>query len=256
MKYLIIDLETTCNKEHDRVGNFYYGKILAISLRNEAEQRTQYVNGGLKDLEIDEDILVGHNIKYDLLYLWGFKGVQDFLTKGGKIYDTALAEYLISGQTNKYPKLRDIAVQKYGCPDRIKHIDRLLFNKKETILGLTQEFEHETDPTKKWAIREDLKHIMSYNKMEDLPRASVLKDVEEDVKDTEQVYLRQLEYIKKHKMEPLIYITMNSLLATTEMEYNGFRIDQDVMNRNMFLRQADLKDVEDKLQELIKRYWK
>ena len=56
-------------------------------------------------------LLVGANIKFDLLYLMrDYEDVREWL-KTGRIWDIQLAEYLITGQDSKWAKLDDMAVK-------------------------------------------------------------------------------------------------------------------------------------------------
>lgn len=50
-------------------------------------------------------LLVGHNIKFDLKHLYRNAGLQG----GYPLWDTAIAEYMISGQKMKFPSLNDVA---------------------------------------------------------------------------------------------------------------------------------------------------
>jgi len=158
-----------------------------------------------------------------LLYLWSLDDLQNYFKRGGKIWDTMLAEYIISGQQHKFPALRDIAVNKYGCKERTKEMEEY-WNK-----GIDTS---------------------------DIPKELVLKDVEQDVLDTEQIYLAQLEKAKYLGMTRLIELQGDAILATTEMKYNGLKIDLEVLEANKKSLIQSIKQEEEKLNELVNRYWK
>lgn len=68
------------------------------------------------------DVLVGHNIKFDLVHLMcehGLPMVLNYLSSFRAVVDTSINEYILSGHTWKFPSLRDCA-KKYGVvmPDK------------------------------------------------------------------------------------------------------------------------------------------
>jgi DNA polymerase I-like protein with 3'-5' exonuclease and polymerase domains len=221
--YLIVDLETTCNDKYKRKGNPFYNTILCYGLRHQdgnilSNPADTMPENWLKNVTV----LIGHNIKYDLLYLWRDKELQDAFKNGLKIWDTQLAEYILSGQQHKYPALRDIAVNKYGCKERVKHIE--------------QGFEQGLDTS-----QIDMKLL--------------LEDVTNDVLDTESIALQQLKLSKENGMYNLIRAQMDSLLATTEMEYNGMFINKQVLSNRKIEIENELKLLYTNLNSIIGKYW-
>lgn len=53
-------------------------------------------------------ILIGHNIAFDIGYIWHLPEWKDFMKRGGEIWCTAQAEYLMSGQRHKFPSLAEL----------------------------------------------------------------------------------------------------------------------------------------------------
>lgn len=232
--YLILDLETTSNEKHGRKGHYAYNDIIAIGLCNKEGVYTQYIYPErLTNLAIDEQIVIGHNIKYDLLYVWELPQLQEWISNGGTIWDTQFVENIITGQQTKYAALRDIAVNKYGCKERPKHIERLLFDRDETDTSLPE-----------------------YKSMIELPKELVLEDVKNDVLDTEQVFLQQYKYCEENKLLPLIQRHMEALLMTTEAEYNGMKISDKVLIQNESELRAELQRINDELVALVKEFWR
>lgn len=228
MTYLVLDLETGCKEVHKRKGNPWYNKIVAIGMK----EQNKNASASLKPYNAlgwrlasppGIGVLVGHNIKYDLLYLWKAEFLQLWLRQGGQIFDTQLAEYIITGQQHKYAALRDIAVNKYGCKPREKKMEAY------------------------WEKGIDTK---------DIPKELVLEDVTNDVLDTEQVMLQQVQILKKEGQYQLTMEMMESLLATTEMEYNGIYINQKVMQENKEQLKVEIASVNRELESLTLRYWK
>lgn len=232
MSYLVIDLETTETEVYGRTANPWFNKILCAGLKvlNEKEPRVidyRFSQLGLTDLL--GITLVGHNLKFDLLYLWELdpprpprNKFRDIFQLHVRIWDTQLAEYILTGQRHKYPALRDIAVNKYGCKERVKHLQEALDSGKTMV---------EIDPE------------------------LLLEDVKNDVLDTEQVYLQQVELAKEQGLLQLIELQMDALLATTEMEYNGFHVDTRLLDNEATKLNNQLIQANKEAMELIKPYW-
>jgi len=222
-KFLVIDLETQSKEMFNRKGHFRNNSIVAIGLKSSSgEEKIDYIYPNkLKNLEIDEDILIGHNLKFDLLHLWSISGIQKFLKNKGKVYDTMLAEYFMSGQTHKFPGLRELAV-KYGRPERSKYMEEY--------------WDKGIDTSK-------------------IPVNIVLQDLKEDVLDTEAVYLGQ-QALLTEQQKKLLEIQNDLLLGLTEMEFNGIYCNRIILEQNQLELEAQLERNVNELEELIKPYWK
>lgn len=231
MPYLVFDLETEIAEAHGRKGNPLLNEIIAVGMKPYNFLMVEEWNGDGQHTGYYKftshinyyDVLVGHNIKFDLLYLWKKWIIQEWFEKGGQIWDTQLAEYMLSGQRHKYPALRDIAVNKYGCPEREKKMEKY------------------------WD-----QGICTKN----IPMDIVLADVANDVLDTEQVMLQQVKQAKKEGMYHLIRKQMDALLATTEMEYNGVYINKEIFDNNRKKLENRLSEIQTDLSVLTERYWK
>lgn len=223
--WVILDLETGTQEYCGRKAHFRKNQIIAIGLKNNLGMKEiRYFDDDiLTDIEIDEDILVGHNIgKFDCLYLWNMPGFQEFIKRGGKVWDTMLAEYFLSAQEHKFPALREIAVNKYGCKEREKVMEQFWDEGIDTG---------------------------------DIPPELVLHDLDGDVEDTERVYLGQLNLLTPQQIN-LLMIQNDLQLATTEMEVNGVFVDKHILNANQYDLKQKLDAVNKELNNLIKPYWK
>ena len=128
MAALIIDLETE-TKPGVNVISLPYDPdlwIVAIGMSKTSDSETfkqkgKYFRSKEESeayqfkIPADVDLLVGHNIGYDLQWLWEKwpEEIEAFFRRGGQIFDTSLAEYLLSGFRETMPKLTDVA-PKYG----------------------------------------------------------------------------------------------------------------------------------------------
>jgi len=137
--------------------------------------------------------VVGHNIKFDLHYLWKHSPIDKNIMEdnGVRIWDTQLAEYLLTGQQSKWATLDELS-EKYGGtlkPSKIKEY-------WDAGVGT-----------------------------EDIPEEEILPYLKGDVNNTALIYIKQVERAKELGMLPLIESQMEALLATTEMEWNGMHFD-------------------------------
>lgn len=226
MPYIVIDLETGCKTKYKRKANPFINDIVAYSIKGyNVKQKTEMLSDAnqiVQNIPNHVRVLVGHNLKFDLLYLWGSERLQCLVEEYGlKLWDTMLVEYMLSGQQYKFPALRDIAVNKYGRKEREKVMEEYWEKGIDTA---------------------------------DIPKELVLHDVKNDVLDTEQVYLQQLELVKEANMLELVEIHNEALLATIEMEYNGLFVDKKILSRNELKLEKELKEVEQGLYEMVKKY--
>lgn len=246
--YCVVDLETTSKEVYKRKGNPFYNRILCYGLKYQPVEHECIEWDGLKIKPGDKEmeaclcftkyaakdylpkgwldgvtVLVGHNIKYDLLYLWRDEELQEAFKRGLMVYDTALAEFILTGQQHKYPKLRDIAVYKYSCEYREKHIEKYFKEGKDLSEG-------------------DIKLL--------------LIDVRNDVLDTEQVVLKQAKLAKNAGQWKLILAHGDSTCLLTEIEYNGMYINQQKLQENKTNLQKELASIDIQIMKIVEKYWK
>lgn len=212
--YMIFDLETTITESHGRKGNPFNpanwvvargwkkqgDKHASWSYHPEDKQRSTYLH-----IPDDVTLLVGFNIKFDLL--WELCGgspeeLRSFFRRGGKIWDCQYVEYLLNGQTQEVQmcSLNDTA-PKYGGT-----------NKLDVVKQMWDEGINTPD------IPEDI--LIDY-----------LVGTEEegrdagDIGNTEKVFLGQIKEVLRQNQLKMVQDRMDGLLATTEMEFNGIKID-------------------------------
>lgn len=223
--YCTVDIETGSKEEFSRKGNPLTGSnpIIAACFKHQNEEARVYYKEKNWERVLEEELgrtkrMVAFNAKFECLHFWKYEVFQDWLRKGGMIYCPQLAEFMLEGQKVKYPGLRDIAVRKYGCKEREKMMEKYWDQGIDTA---------------------------------DIPRDLVINDVLNDVLDTEKVMLKQVKEVKKQGMYTLIIDSMDGLLATTEMEYNGLMINQEVMNINEQKVTEQIQNIEEELRGLI-----
>lgn len=213
MSYCVFDLETTGTTSYKRFCNpldprhsittvaFKLPKQEAIFDFNKTHYET-----GLKSYEVFRSIdlntikvLVGHNIKFDLLWIW--PELTTWIQNGGRIWDTMLAEYLLNGQEGEAHaglKKNSISLNalalKYGGTLKDDRIGKMF---KQGLKA------NEIPP--------DL--LKPYNI--------------EDVKNTELILKKQIKRAKQEGMLPLLQVHMDHLMAVCEEEYNGLFVSKE-----------------------------
>lgn len=213
LDYMVFDEETENHIRYRRLGNPFVEEnfIVARGWKVKGDKRCSweyFTNKTEKNsitIPAHVKILVGHNIKYDLLYEWGSESLRQFFKRGGMVWDTQYAEYLLNGQQQKYHMnaMDDIA-EKYGGRRKLDEVKALW-----EAGYLTSE------------IDKDL--LIDY-----LVGTKEERRNSGDIGNTEKIYLGQIAKAEKLGMTPMILARMDGLLCTTEMEYNGLKIDVDV----------------------------
>lgn len=210
--YSVFDLETSYRNSYGRAGNPFdpENKLVLTGWRH--KDGVVASSEEIYDMPFPDKLLVGQNIKFDLLWLLKerFDDTVAWLMKGGRIWDTALAEYKMSGQQWLYPKLDDLAV-KYGG-----------------------------------TLKDDRIKVMWEGgiKTEDIPRDMLTDYLYHDVLNTEIVFLGQMKKLANTKYLRIINEHMGYLLLTTFDEFFGMKVDyeQGIKTR---------KDLEKRKQELL-----
>ena len=232
MAYMVFDLETQIHQSNKRKANpfdernyiAYRGWKVEGDRAATAERFLGRTAENFLRIPDDVDTLVGHSIKFDLLYEMVAKveNIRAFFKRGGGIWCTQLAEYLINAQQRKYHmNSMDQIVETYGGR---KKIDIM----KEMWQAGIQTSEIDEDIVLDYLIGTEEERRNSG-----------------DIGNTELIYLGQLELAESLDMMNAIEVRMTSLAATTEMEFNGIQTDPvvamtDLKDLNVQLAEANL----------------
>ena len=158
--------------------------------------------------------LVGFNLKFDLGWCKRYGIDVDACT----IWDCQLAHFLLTGQSTPYPSLNGVA-ESLGLGQKIDKIKEY------------------------WDAGIDTK---------DIPRDELIEYLEQDLRLTEQVYLRQREAFKK---QPLLYelfkLQCEDLLTLLDMEWNGIVVDVQGCAKKEKETEEEIKNLESQIREII-----
>lgn len=200
-EYIVIDLETSIkNKGDNAIGNFKASpfhpdnQIVMAGTKLHGIPKVnvyKYPTAWHMPLHLDNAIVVGHNIGFDLLYMFRDADTWRNLLLRANLWDTMIVEYLLSGQDTTFPSL-DYVSEKYGGT-----------LKDDKIKGY-------------WKDNVDT---------EDIPEGELEEYLIHDVLNTERVFLAQFDEAYRKGMLPLIRTQMEARLATIMMEINGMHIN-------------------------------
>lgn len=221
--YCVLDLETQNNPYMGHVSNPHNpdnyivaagwalddGEVQSRYFYNaEQANASNWAEEALKNARI----LVAHNATFELHWLMSrhMDALMQFLKKGGKVFCTQYAEYLLSHQTELYPKLEDTAL-KYGGSKKIDEVSILWGSGV-----LTSDIEESL--------------LMQY-----------LAGEEGDVVNTRIACFAQIEALKEQGMLAMFWQRMNSLVFNAFATFNGLKVDLDVANKNLMEHEEDLK---------------
>ena len=231
MTYLVFDSETQTHTSHKRKANPFNedNYVVLRGWKYEGDEKPSWQRFSSRDdnyLRIKDTatVLVGHNIKFDLLYELTHNNpdLRSFFKRGGRIWCTQYAEYLLNAQDKAYHmcSMNSIA-ESYGGKQKVDGIKELWDAGVQTS---------DIDP--------DM--LLDY-----------LVDTKEweygDIGNTEKIYLGQLQAAKDLGMYQAMLLRMDGLACTTEMEYNGLKIDVGRARTNLKKLTADLEHAEAEL---------
>lgn len=229
MSWAVVDLETTIKSGYGRKADPFNPENWVVMMgwctkdvpkpeglrmtrntqRMMTEQFIKLLNG--------RKLLVGQNIKFDLLYLLrdpvAYAAWQVWVAEGGNVWDTQIAEYILQGQEQGSHMLSmdDLAVF-YGEDTKVDEV-KLLWE-----AGVPTE-EIDPDLLARYLLGEDLKNPIS---------GAVTGRREGDIGNTRNIFLKQVARVKAAGQSRVVMVNMGSLIATIEMERNGLRVDKEL----------------------------
>jgi DNA polymerase I-like protein with 3'-5' exonuclease and polymerase domains len=171
--------------------------------------------------EVAPKMLVGLNIKFDLLYALrepqNHAAWMKWVSNGGTIWDCQLAEYLLEGMApTEHMLSMDEIAPRYGGNTKYNEVKDLWDAGVET---------YDIDP--------------------DLLRRYLCGDGSEhgDIGNTEVIFRAQLSRAKANGQLKSIMLNMGSLICTTEMELNGMAVNVKLGMQQAEKLASDLADL-------------
>lgn len=233
MKYMVLDHEVQNHEEFRRFASPFCDRNWIVARGYKVQgapcASVEYYPENKRTgtfIPLDVTILVGHNIKFDLLFEW--EHLQEFFARGGKIWDTQYAEYLIEAM---HPDVQMISLDKlapkYGGTQKIDEV-KMLWDAGVLTADIDKDL------------------LINY----------LIGTEQEarnggDIGNTEKIFLGQIVKAKELGMIPMIQARMDALLCTTEMEFRGLKIDIKEAARAMKKLNAELELVMEELDGYI-----
>lgn len=220
-KLLFVDVETTIRNTvgKNKASAFCKDNFIVYSgVMRSGDGCVSIVNGPAQPPTDEGYAVVGHNIKFDLHHLRAAnEGWWEYVMRNG-VWDTSIAEYLLTAQIEKYPSLDSCAV-KYGGTVKDNR--------------LKDEF---------WGKGIDTTEI---------PEDIILPYLEQDVLNTKIIAEAQIEEAERLGMMPLMRAMMSAMLATAEMEWNGLYVDLDRLESIQETLETERRSLLQKLEDEV-----
>lgn len=204
-KYSVFDLETETETLFKRKASPFNPRnhVVALGYKHQHGETVGEYYGKIAGayafptIPATSTILVGFNIKFDLLWSWDEEELQAFFKRGGRVWCCQYAEYLLAGQ-QEYAQMvaMDDIVESYGGElknDEVKALWLAGVNTSDIPMDL----------------------LMDY-----------LAGPNGDIENTEKIFLGQYKKARELGMLDNIWERMEGLLATTMMEHNGIYVDK------------------------------
>ena len=199
--FVAIDVETTLNGNED-VGLAHPmhpdNKVILYGFGAKVTDDIMEFMRSVETLDSTElaDVVCGHNISFDLMCLYKYPILKYSLQKL-RIWDTQLAEYILSAQRTKFSSLDELSV-KYGLPVKDDKIKKYF----EAGLGSDK-----------------------------IPREELEPYLKQDLSNTRKIAELQYEIAVKQDQLVLIETQMAALHATAEMQFNGLHVDKTALDK-------------------------
>jgi DNA polymerase I-like protein with 3'-5' exonuclease and polymerase domains len=233
--YVVFDVETTIKAYNKRKASPFLPEnfVVASGWKRQGDERVtgEYFGRAPKPfnwfskLLAGTSLLVGQNLKFDLLYALrepqNYEAWQEYVARGGNVWDVQIAEFLLRGmEPSSHMLAMDEMVTAYGGNLKIDEVKALWEAGVDTP---------DIDP--------DL--LMRYLCGDDSGLG--------DIGNTEKIFLGQLAKARKTGQVKSILLNMGSLLATVEMEKNGMHVNKELGLRLASELQARLETIEAEL---------
>jgi DNA polymerase I-like protein with 3'-5' exonuclease and polymerase domains len=175
--------------------------------------------------------IIGANLKFDLGYIWHDPNFQQWLKKGGKIWDVQLAAYLLSAQRWLYPSLAEMEKYYLGIKTKVNAISGLF----KRLIG-PQEIINRRKERRLW-----WKAYTHYCPNDGRTPMLIMK--------------KQYKEAKARGMLPIIELYNKYLLFLTMMEVNGLVVD--IPNTEKLFREYSLEKIRylELATNMVKELW-
>jgi len=221
---LTIDVENTITKRDDRKHLDPFeptNRLVLVGAKK--EDNTYYLFdekndfAGLQELLDQATILIGHNIAYDLVWLWecGFK-------YDGPVFDTMLAEYVLQ-RGIKEPLSLEACAERYDLETKKQDTLKQYFAK-----GLN---------------------------VDEIPRVELIEYLQADLKATHELsdrLYKKLNTVEHSGLMNTVLLTNEVSICLAKMYHRGFKVDKDKLQEVCLEFKKEKVELEKSLQEQVR----
>lgn len=175
--------------------------------------------------------MIGTNLKFDITFIWDDPHFQDFLLRGGKIWDCQLARYLMSGQRHTYPSLAEMQKIYLGIKTKLDRISKLY----KANIGADEIINARHRCPRLWKL------YKQYGI--------------EDGRTPLLIFKAQYKEAKRRDMLPVIRLYNEYLLSLCMMEHNGIHVDTVKAHEAMKTLTVKMVEALKKAQDAISHVW-
>lgn len=225
MKELVIDCETTTKESGSPyssdnrlclVGCLWDSVYTSYRIEYDSEPYGKALEA-IRDLVEEADVVIGHNIKFDLAWLKRY--IPTLQVK--KVRDTQLIEYLYSGQQISFPSLNQSLLM-HGLEPKLDKVKELWQNGVDTP---------------------------------DIPLYILEPYLEQDVRQTYKLYQHQLKDARYRVIEELLDIQCRDLLVLLDIERHGLKMDMKGIQLESVILATKIKEIEADLKSFADINW-
>lgn len=202
--YAVVDCETTikCSVGENKASPFHPDNSIVlrgVRLGKWAASTKPLVQsdpvGPNEWVDHNVTLLVGHHVGFDIHHLRKSGELSDEFLGTVGLWDTQLAEYLLTAQRTTYAALDDLSAA-YGGTAKDSRVTTMF----EAGMGA-----------------------------DSVPMEMLQPYLAADIDNTQLVFVKQFQEAQKQQLVPLITTQMDALASTIEMTYNGLKVDTDAL---------------------------
>lgn len=177
------------------------------------------------------DVFIGHNLPFDLSYIWECAELKEYILRGGQFWDTQIAEYLMSGQrhsTSSLAELQVIYLDKVVKPSRISNLYKRGIGADKIV-----------------------KKLNTHKRLAKLYNDYCLSDGATPI----EIFLRQYQRAKELGMLKVIKLYNRYMVAIVNTMCTGIPVDMEKCQETY--REFKLKSIHylEQAAEIVKPYW-
>lgn len=230
--YVIVDLETQNHPYYGMVASPFCPENYIVEIgwkfkeghvhshRNSCKEH-EYTTP-IADILSKADVFVAHNATYEIHWMLSRfnKEFTQFLKRGGKVFCTQYAEYLLSRQEELYPEL-DAVAPRYGGTHKMDEVKALWEN-----------------------------GVLTSDVDADVLHEYLCSD-HGDIINTEKTYLGQVQKLTERNMLKMFELRMDALLFNAYSTFYGMHINMDTAMKNLEIQNKRIKELKNEINSFI-----